>query len=526
MLSPVFMLALSATSPVPQTWQKEFDIEQTTLQPLLTESQTYFRGTLSSDAPLQSALIVDQQGQVVKQLLRSGQKEAEIFWLADKAGRYQIEIQPFAQQNAHISLNLNKLALKSDQRVLPQHPLLSPLLQQTHDAIVASNVDAESLFWQRIEQVGTPLIEPIDDGQMLLTFLWRGEADNVRLLGSPYDGHVHLARLANSTIWYKSYVVPAQTRLSYRLAPNVPQIVSDDSLEAWREQRRAVLATAGPDPLNHNALFAQDDTLFSAASTVTLPKALSDEITRPQGNLSGQVTTFHYDSAMLNNRRTIHLYQPHARYAVTSASPLLILFDGDAYLGRASVPMTLDNLIAQKKIPPLRAVFINNPLPSLRAKELTPNARFADFMADEFKPWLCQAHGICPKAEETILSGSSFGGLASMAIAFHRPDAFGKVLSQSGSFWWGENPHSGEWLTQQFALSERKDVDIYMNAGVFEVSPDSANILKTNQKLHKVLKEKGYSVVFEQVAGGHDYFSWRVMLAQGLAQFFNQDKKE
>lgn len=175
---------------------------------------------------------------------------------------------------------MNKLALKSDQRVLPQHPLLSSLLQKTHDAIVASNADAESRFWQRIEQAGTPLIEPIDDEQMLLTFLWRGEADNVRLLGSPYDGHVHLARLANSTIWYKSYVVPAQTRLSYRLAPNVPQIVSDESQDAWREQRRAVLATAGPDPLNHNAPFAQDDTLFSTASTVTLPKALSDEITR------------------------------------------------------------------------------------------------------------------------------------------------------------------------------------------------------------------------------------------------------
>lgn len=92
MLSLVFLLALSATSPLPQTWQQEFDIEQTTHQPVLTESQTYFRGTLTSDAPLQSASIVDQQGQVVKQLLSAGQKEAEIFWLADKAGRYQIEI--------------------------------------------------------------------------------------------------------------------------------------------------------------------------------------------------------------------------------------------------------------------------------------------------------------------------------------------------------------------------------------------------------------------------------------------------
>lgn len=187
----------------------------------------------------------------------------------------------------------------------------------------------------------------------------------------------------------------------------------------------------------------------------------------------------------------------------------------------------MDNLIADKAIPPMRVVFVNPPRPSLRGKELTPNKAFADMLANELMPWLCDAHSICPTAENTVLSGSSFGGLASTYIALAHPERFGKVLSQSGSFWW--KPQDSEtqldnqqsWMSQFVTNNSKKNIRFYLNAGVFETEPKNASIYQTNRNLFNTLKEKGYPVTFKRVASGHDYYSWRVMLADGLTTLFS-----
>jgi enterochelin esterase family protein len=62
----------------------------------------------------------------------------------------------------------------------------------------------------------------------------------------------------------------------------------------------------------------------------------------------------------------------------------------------------------------------------------------------------------------------------------------------------------------------KKAVSIYMNAGLFEVKPESHNILKTNRQLYAALQQRGYSVHYQEFASGHDYFSWRANLALGL----------
>ncbi|NHX22037.1 alpha/beta hydrolase-fold protein, partial [Escherichia coli] len=71
-----------------------------------------------------------------------------------------------------------------------------------------------------------------------------------------------------------------------------------------------------------------------------------------------------------------------------------------------------------------------------RSVELPPNPDFHRFLADELLVWLEQEKGLQVAAKETIVSGSSYGGLASAWVAFNRPDRFGKVLSMSGSYWW------------------------------------------------------------------------------------------
>ena len=135
------------------------------------------------------------------------------------------------------------------------------------------------------------------------------------------------------------------------------------------------------------------------------------------------------ESEILANSRSVKVYQPHPSYDLPKDAPLLIAFDGDQYLSRVPTPIILDNLIAAGKIPPMRALFINHPQKQLRGKELPPNPKFAQFMATELIPWAKRELQIEPLARDTVLTGSSYGGLASMYVAQQYPHVFGKAVS-------------------------------------------------------------------------------------------------
>lgn len=487
---------------------------------LVVDKPGYYRGYVRSNRFINTLLAYSPNGELAKTLIGSKSKETEIFWLIEKVGNYQLKLDVASPESSKVQIKLSQIPLKDDQYVSAPSKITSPLIQRTKADLAEGKADSQSRFWQEISATGAPLVEYKQDGNAIITFLYRGEVNNVRLLGAPYGGHAQLSHIEGTDIWYRSFEVPDSTRLSYRLAPNVPQL----SIDKNREQRKAVLATAQPDPLNIRPIFGPDSGLFGSASTLTLRKASSDRIAQEQGKPKGQITSFRFQSSTDLEPREITLYTPNSVYPVTKSSPLLILFDGEAYLNKVPTPRIMDNLIATKQVPPMRVLFINPPRPSLRAKELTPNKAFAQMMATELMPWLCTHHSVCPNAENTVLSGSSFGGLASMYIALEYPEHFGKVLSQSGSFWW--QPKEAErtqlsWMAQLVNSKPTQNLSIYLNAGLFETEPQYASILQTNQQLFSTLTEKGYRAHFQSAASGHDYFSWRVMLADGLNVLFS-----
>lgn len=484
----------------------------------------YYRGFIRSQSHMEHVIAFNSAGDPIKKLLNHEARETEIFWYVDEADTYRIEMKSADTGASKAEMQLAPMPLKKDQYLSPEVSMLSPTLSRTAADIQGGVKDAEKKFWQIIESQGAPLVEYQPDNKAFVTFLFRGNANNVRLLGAPYGGHAQMSNIEGSDIWFRSFEVPDSTRLSYRIAPNVPQLARDTN----REQRRAVLATAALDSLNLEPSFGSDTGIFGSASTLTLKHASSDSVATEEGNPKGQLTHFLYQGDAEAEARKISLYEPNSVYSTTDKSPLLILFDGESYLDKVPTPLVMDNLIASKAIPPMRVVFVNPPRPSLRAKELTPNKAFADMLANEFIPWLCSTHSICPAAENTVLSGSSFGGLASMFIALEHPQRFGKVLSQSGSFWWQPKTAKSiasdkqSWMSELVASSGKKDIQVYLNAGVFETEPVHASIYQTNKTLFNTLKEKGYPVMFKSAASGHDYYSWRVLLADGLTTLFSK----
>lgn len=402
-----------------------------------------------------------------------------------------------------------------DEKKVAKEKILSTIIKEAKEELQTNN--STKKFWGKVKKLGTPLVEKIDENNSLITFLYKGAKHNVKLLGGPTHEHSKLERLANSDIWYKSFKVKNGLRLSYQIAPDVPNVKANAKIN-----RIAILSSAQIDPYNKNPYFIPNikDKYFQHSSLVleNENKNKNEKWYEEQNSRKGNLESFNFESKILKNNRAITIYKPYNYSNKTSDYNLLFVFDGVEYQNKIDTPLILDNLIQKKKIKSTIAVFIDNISYKIRADELPMNPKFADFMAKELLPYVSKKLNMKFKPENTVLTGSSYGGLASAYVAYMYPEYFKKVLSLSGSFWWHNNSGEPEYLTREIAKNKTKNITFYINAGVYETGYFSIDILESNRHLRTVLKAKEYKVIYEEVQGGHDYFSWRNSLSDGLIE--------
>ena len=142
-----------------------------------------------------------------------------------------------------------------------------------------------------------------------------------------------------------------------------------------------------------------------------------------------------------------------------------------------------------------------------------------DFLTTELLPWVQEHYHVTVDPARTVVAGSSYGGLAAAFAGLRRPDVFGNILSQSGSFWWKpESESDWEWITRQFDQSPRLPLRAHLDIGLFETEavPGGPSQLESNRHLRDVLLSKGYSLHYTEFCGGHDTICWQGTLANGL----------
>ncbi|MEF8688017.1 UNVERIFIED_CONTAM: DUF3327 domain-containing protein [Comamonas sp. A-3] len=395
-------------------------------------------------------------------------------------------------------------------------PLRSPRLKALQ-ARLAQGGDSRG-FWLEMERQGTPLIEPWDAEHQLVSFVWRGAGQSVRLFGSPSGNHEPLQRLGSSDVWWASFVMPRDARLSYGFAPDVPAVSADAMI-----QRRAILSTLQRDPLNRQSwgrsadLQAVQDR-YDGRSVLTLAKAPPQPWSQSRASVAaGQLQRHWLGSQALGNGRDIWIYKPQGwQQADAAQRSLLVLFDAQAYLRQVPTPAIIDNLMADGLLPATAVVLVANGAGDARSRELPPNPVFADFMGKQLMPWL-KAQGIAAGPERTVIAGSSYGGLASSYVALRYPQWFGNVLSLSGSYWWAPKGESPNWLARQYEQAPQLPIRFYFDAGLYEgARGGQAGIRETSQELGDVLRAKGNKVVQRVHSTGHDYVHWQGSLACGL----------
>jgi enterochelin esterase-like enzyme len=410
--------------------------------------------------------------------------------------------------------------------------LSSPRLRSLRDRITSGDRTALDKFWKEISEQGAPMIEAATDNdrEMLVTMLWRAKEETrnvfVFRLG---DVSKPMVRLLDTDLWYKTFRLQRGARFIYQIAANLP-----DPKE-WR----GIQAFAGAirkDPLNpfqftehYNEFNPYEANSFSA---VELPSAEPQvwNVVRPKVP-TGRVQRDKFRSKLLSNERAIWIYTPHDYAADKKAYALLVLTDGGGFVNTVRVATILDNLIAAGLIPPLVAVMVDNPN---RFRELSCNSTYADFLAQEIVPWARANYHATDRPEQTIIGGTSLGGLQAVCVGLKHSEVFGNVLSQSGDFKWKpDGEKEWEWPKRQFAASPRLPLRFSFEAGLMEGTwwwrdlmaqqPNAppANLidptfLAANRNLRDTLVSKGYSVHYTEFNGNHGLLNWRGTLASHL----------
>ena len=214
--------------------------------------------------------------------------------------------------------------------------------------------------------------------------------------------------------------------------------------------------------------------------------------------------------------RTIRLYQP----AVNEPVPLVVVWDGQDYLYHLQLNNIVDNLIHQGRIRPIAMAFVDNAGEELRTIEYACSEASLVFLMIEVLPLAkrvlnlidIEAH---PGAFGVL--GASMGGLMALFTGARIPQVFGKVLSQSGAFSWGNFDMVVFDLLQQGDL---RPLRIWLDVGAY----DLAGLLVSNQRMQTMLNQRGYASTYREYHAGHNFPAWRDDIWRGLETLFGVDE--
>lgn len=165
-----------------------------------------------------------------------------------------------------------------------------------------------------------------------------------------------------------------------------------------------------------------------------------------------------FESATFGNKRHVTIYlpagydeHPEQRYPVLYMQDGQNLFEGH----RAFVPgqhwrlgEAADAAFGERTAAPMIIVGVDHAGPA-RADEYTPVRSekhggggraddYAKLLIEELKPVIDERFRTLGDRENTLVGGSSLGGLISLHLALKRPDVFGAAAVMSPSVWWGD----------------------------------------------------------------------------------------
>lgn len=198
-----------------------------------------------------------------------------------------------------------------------------------------------------------------------------------------------------------------------------------------------------------------DDTTWSKGpnyrATVGTTVEIAPRFIRDTGEWSKRWTMF--TSTFLNNTRAVYVYLPPTYLENTTARmPVVYMHDGQnlfdplASFGGVTwgVPQTMDAAANDGRF--REAIIVGPENTANRIGEYTPTAdaqygggdgdAYLRMLVEELKPKVDAELRTMPNREDTVLLGSSLGGLISSYAGVRKASTFGVIGAMSPSVWW------------------------------------------------------------------------------------------
>jgi enterochelin esterase-like enzyme len=214
--------------------------------------------------------------------------------------------------------------------------------------------------------------------------------------------------------------------------------------------------------------------------------------------------------------RDYWIYVPAGSESTDQPLALMVFQDGQTYVnpeGPFRTPVVLDNLIEQKKIPPMVGIFVNpGVIPAAQPGQKSRNNRsfeydslgdrYARFLLEELLPGLSERHQLKLSAdpEQRGICGISSGAICAFTVAWQRPDAFRKVLSHIGSF---TNIRGGHDYAAVIRKTDPKPLRIALQEGIHDLDNLHGSWPLANRQLVDSLEFVQYDYRFTMTGGGH-----------------------
>ncbi len=331
------------------------------------------------------------------------------------------------------------------------------------------------------------------------TFLYRGEADTVRLaqriIGLP--DRLPMRRVPGTDLWYVIIEMPEASRIEYQL-------------EVCRDGR----TDCRNDPLNPKLSYSP----VGNSSVCFGPGYVTPDWTVPDPEAPpGQLDDLVLRSDALGSDYAVTLYRP-AGCCPTGNYRLLVVHDGGDFLRYAAAQTVLDNLIHRKQMAETVVAFLH---PKDRLTEYTNSPEHARFVTRELLPLLENDFPLAGEPSTRCLLGSSFGAIASLSMARRYPGTYGSLVLMSGSFVSTTDgaPHGGgpafdpvvefvnDYRKQPTKVADR----LFVSCGAFEP------LIVRQRPMLETFRSVGMRVRYVEAPDGHTWVNWRDRLCDALS---------
>ena len=264
----------------------------------------------------------------------------------------------------------------------------------------------------------------------------------------------------------------------------------------------------------------------------------------PSGKLSDKMT--HVSKIYDGMKSEYWIYVP-AQYDPKTPAAVMIFQDGGWYTdrdGNNPALNVIDNLIAEKKIPVMIAIFINpgdisdspgtptynfvkgyaekwqrSLKDSMRSTLYdTVSDRYPRFLRDEILGEVAAKYNLRKDAYSRAITGLSSGGICSFNAAWQMPDEFGRVISWIGSFsaiQWKEDPavpDGGQDYPDKILREPKRNIRVWLQEGSEDLDLRYGNWPLANLRMANALKAQEYDFHFSYGKGTHN-------AAHGAAEF-------